>query len=215
MVLLLIALTLTAVGWPAFAAVAVVLSLLGLLGLLALRGGPASRGAGKVATTPPAEPDAEAKRGPDAEAMTSAQAQAEPGADSRAEAGGELRATTGAQAGAETAVGARAAHDRVRGSRRRAGWRFALAAACTAVAVYGYGLSRTTLLLITDADDRCSIAGSHGDWRPATQGWWPLRDTACGDDLVPSFVNPLVSVAVLVCVGLMVALLTGRRSATR
>jgi hypothetical protein len=94
----------------------------------------------------------------------------------------------------------------------RAVWRLMSGALVAASAAYGYGLSRTTFLVLTDADDRCSIVGSTGDWQPATQTWWPLRDTTCGADLVPGFVNPAVGVAALSFAGLAVLLLIRRRA---
>lgn len=79
-----------------------------------------------------------------------------------------------------------------------AGRLVAIAAALTAMAAYGYGLSTTTFMAITDPDDRCGLT------RPDLYGYgyrgpddgsldvWPLQDTTCGPDLVPGFVNPVV-----------------------
>ena len=82
--------------------------------------------------------------------------------------------------------------DRLR-ALNRAGLLLTLAAALTAISAYGYGLSETTFGLFTDIDDACAISRSGAS--PAdggSQSMWPLTDTTCGADLVPSFVNPLV-----------------------
>ncbi|MFC4585713.1 hypothetical protein [Sphaerisporangium corydalis] len=92
----------------------------------------------------------------------------------------------------------------------RAGWTLAAAAACTAVTAYAYGLRTTTAGAWTDPDDRCALASpgtyAYGHRGPAggSQSMWPLHDTTCGADLVPGFVNPLVTGAVLLFAVLVV-----------
>ena len=64
--------------------------------------------------------------------------------------------------------------------------------ACAALAVFGYGLGRTTVLMLTDLDDACRIAGTTlvGGAPERGEGLVPLHDTRCGAELVPGFVNP-------------------------
>ncbi|MEU4227606.1 hypothetical protein AB0F17_25215 [Nonomuraea sp. NPDC026600] len=103
-------------------------------------------------------------------------------------------------------------------SRRRAGWSLPAATLCAAIASYGYGLKSTTFGAWTDPDDRCGLVRpdlySYGYRGPAngSQDMWPLRDTTCGPDLVPGFVNPLVagSVALFAASVLIMAVVTIR-----
>lgn len=106
-------------------------------------------------------------------------------------------------------------------SRSPSGWGFLLTAgaALAATASYGYGLAKTTVLLMTDAEDRCAIASpsfrghDHVLRSGGMQSLWPLHDTTCGPDLVPSFVNPLVAALTLLCLtlGAVTVVLRGRR----
>ncbi|MBQ1044117.1 hypothetical protein KBX35_11000 [Micromonospora sp. C32] len=95
---------------------------------------------------------------------------------------------------------------------RRAGWFLAAGAAFTAAAVYGRGLAATTFGLL-DPDDGCMLRRPEGyDHRvgasaDGSSSMWPLRDTTCGPDLVPGYVNPLVAGSAVLFVVLLVVLI--------
>ncbi|MFI6824832.1 hypothetical protein ACIBJE_28375 [Micromonospora sp. NPDC050187] len=103
-----------------------------------------------------------------------------------------------------------------RSARPRAGRLLIAAAASTALAAYGYGLGTTTFGLLTDADDRCGIARpdlygyEHDGPAGGTHSMWPLRDTTCGPDLVPWFVNPLVAGSIVLLVVLVAVMVVAR-----
>ena len=107
-------------------------------------------------------------------------------------------------------VGARrrtSALDRA-GRRRRGQWLLIAGPVLTALATYGYGLSRMASGLPTDPDDRCRIAmRGRMPYDPERTGgsssMWPLHDTTCGPELVPAFVNPLVTGSAVVSVVLV------------
>jgi hypothetical protein len=92
----------------------------------------------------------------------------------------------------------------------RWGWPLSAGMAVAAIAFYGYGLARTTSLLMTDAEDRCVIASRNafGSEQPLSSAGatslWPLHDTTCGPDLVPAFINPLVVTSAVLCLTLVV-----------
>jgi hypothetical protein len=96
----------------------------------------------------------------------------------------------------------------------RSGSLLSAGAAAAAIAAYGYGLGRTTSLSMADAEDRCAM-GRAGPAEPlgtgGSAGLWPLHDTTCGSELVPSFVNPTVVVAVGLCAALIVLTAGARR----
>ncbi len=101
---------------------------------------------------------------------------------------------------------------------RRAGWFLAAGAAFTGAAAYGRGLAATTFGIL-DPDDACMLRRpegySHriGASADGSSSMWPLRDTTCGPDLVPGYVNPLVAgSAVLFVVLLAVLILAEVRS---
>ncbi|MFI7248049.1 hypothetical protein [Micromonospora chalcea] len=95
---------------------------------------------------------------------------------------------------------------------RRAGWFLAAGAAFTGAAAYGRGLAATTFGLL-DPDDACMLRRPEGyDHRVGTSvdgssSMWPLRDTTCGPDLVPGYVNPLVAGSAVLFVVLLVVLI--------
>ncbi|MCX4387127.1 hypothetical protein OG777_09315 [Micromonospora peucetia] len=103
----------------------------------------------------------------------------------------------------------------------RAGWLLTGGAALTACAAYGYGLRTTTFGAVTDPDDRCGLARpdlyGYGHRGPddGSSGMWPLRDTTCGPDLVPGFVNPLVAGSAALFVALTVIMIVVRIRARR
>ncbi|WP_431880336.1 hypothetical protein [Micromonospora marina] len=99
------------------------------------------------------------------------------------------------------------AADRAR-RQRRSQWLLTAGPVLTALATYGYGLSRMAAGLPTDPDDRCRIAmRGRMPYDPERSGGsssiWPLHDTTCGPELVPAFVNPLVAGAGAVSVVLL------------
>ncbi|MEO3814358.1 hypothetical protein ABGB17_35615 [Sphaerisporangium sp. B11E5] len=104
-------------------------------------------------------------------------------------------------------------------AKRGAVWAVMAAAGAIAVATYGYGLAGTTFGAVTDPGDRCHVA-RHDLYSPGHQGpaggvqtMWPLHDTTCGPDLVPGFVNPLVTGATgLFVVLLLIMTVAGVRS---
>ncbi|MDI6104098.1 hypothetical protein QLQ12_36455 [Actinoplanes sp. NEAU-A12] len=95
-------------------------------------------------------------------------------------------------------------------------WPLSAGMAMAAIASYGYGLARTTSLLMTDAEDRCVIASrtavgyEHPVSSVGATSLWPLHDTTCGPDLVPAFVNPLVVTLALLCLTLVVVTAAAR-----
>jgi hypothetical protein len=79
----------------------------------------------------------------------------------------------------------------------RAGRRLTAGSALATMAAYGYGLTQTTLG--ASFDDECFVVRPEA-YGPQDRGpvdgtltMWPLHDTSCGPDLVPNFVNPLVT----------------------
>jgi hypothetical protein len=98
----------------------------------------------------------------------------------------------------------------------RWGWPLSAGIAVAAIASYGYGLARTTSLLMTDAEDRCVIASRNafGYEHPLSSAGatslWPLHDTTCGPDLVPAFINPLVVALSVLCLTLVVVTAAAR-----
>ncbi|HWS38853.1 MAG TPA: hypothetical protein VN408_39700 [Actinoplanes sp.] len=103
----------------------------------------------------------------------------------------------------------------------RWGWTLSAGTAMAAIACFGYGLTRTTFLSMTDADDRCALASRNASsyehpFSPSSDGamsLWPLRDTTCGPDLVPAFLNPLVVALAVLC--LTLAVVTAAATAKR
>ena len=94
---------------------------------------------------------------------------------------------------------------------RRVRWLLIAGPVLTALATYGYGLSRMASGLPTDPDDRCRIAmRGRMPYDPERTGgsssMWPLHDTTCGPELVPAFVNPLVTGSAVVSVVLVAAM---------
>ncbi|WP_433389330.1 hypothetical protein [Micromonospora sp. KLBMP9576] len=107
------------------------------------------------------------------------------------------------------------------GSRTRAGWLLAGAAALASSAGYGYGLRTTTFGAVTDPGDRCGFARpdlygyDHRGPEDGSLRMWPLRDTTCGPDLVPGLVNPLVAGSAALFVALAVLMIVVRARSRR
>jgi hypothetical protein len=89
------------------------------------------------------------------------------------------------------------------GGWRKAGWRLTVGMAFTAMAAYGYGLSKLSDWGVKDPEDRCMYMPEGFRQNPSgSSSMWPLHDTRCGPELIPSFITPVVAASValfLIC----------------
>ncbi|WP_412739860.1 hypothetical protein [Krasilnikovia sp. MM14-A1259] len=106
--------------------------------------------------------------------------------------------------------------------RRRAAWLLTAGTMLTAIAAYGYGLSRTAGFGISHDpnDDLCRWKLPDGIYHEqgATEGsatLFPLHDTTCGPELVPGFVNPLLVGSAVVFAALVVIMVWTKIIASR